>query len=427
MEPIRRYGTPYQGSKNAIARRIIDALPPGGVLVDAFCGGCAITHAAILSGKFGQIICNDLYPVAQQLFKNATEGKYRNETRWISRDDFNRLKDTDPYVAICWSFGNNQGQYLYSKEIEPWKKALHHARALGDHEPLRKMGINGSCTLLDVKKHADEYKDKYIRWWLSENGYPIEDLEELKRRCNNQLSVQSEELRQYLLKGLASSGMTQAEVGRRLGTQMTGHYFGRSQWEFPTKEYYDKMRTFMPALKKEYFEIVGLRDLWNSLQSLQSLQSLESLQGLQSLQSLESLQRLQSLQSLQSLQHIEYVQGMQYLPDLQYVKYSQTSYDELVIPDGAVVYCDPPYKGTEGYKNRTFDHERFYDWCEETAKRARVFISEYDMPADRFKPLESWSKAALMSSAGNGKCTERLFVPINQKDHLPRQLSLFES
>ncbi len=352
MEPIRRYGTPYQGSKNAIAKRIVDALPPGEALVDAFCGGCAITHAAFLSGKYGQIICNDLYPVAQQLFRNATEGKYRNETRWISRDDFNRLKDTDPYVAICWSFGNTQGQYLYSKEIEPWKKALHHARVLGDHEPLRKMGINGSCTRLDVKEHADEYKDKYIRWWLSENGYPIEDLEKLKQRYENN---------------------------------------------------------------------------FDAFKRLERLERLQRFGSIKSLQNLESLARLQRLQNLESLQHIEYVQGMQYLPDLQYVKYSQTSYDELVIPDGAVVYCDPPYKGTKRYKNRTFDHERFYDWCVETAKRARVFISEYDMPADRFKPLVSWSKMALLSSKGSVYCTERLFVPINQKDHQPRQLSLFES
>jgi site-specific DNA-adenine methylase len=43
------YGVPYQGSKSRIANDIIALLPEGRRLVDLFAGGCAITHAAILS------------------------------------------------------------------------------------------------------------------------------------------------------------------------------------------------------------------------------------------------------------------------------------------------------------------------------------------------------------------------------------------
>ena len=43
------YGVPYQGSKSRIAKDIIDQLPTGNRFVDLFAGGCAITHAAILS------------------------------------------------------------------------------------------------------------------------------------------------------------------------------------------------------------------------------------------------------------------------------------------------------------------------------------------------------------------------------------------
>ena len=46
-----RYGVPYQGSKNQIARWVIDNLPEDKILVDLFAGGCAVTHAAMLSGK----------------------------------------------------------------------------------------------------------------------------------------------------------------------------------------------------------------------------------------------------------------------------------------------------------------------------------------------------------------------------------------
>lgn len=44
-----RYGIPYMGSKNAIADDIVNILPKADNLYDLFCGGCAITHCAILN------------------------------------------------------------------------------------------------------------------------------------------------------------------------------------------------------------------------------------------------------------------------------------------------------------------------------------------------------------------------------------------
>ena len=118
------YGLPYKGSKNSIAKWVISNLPASHTFVDLFAGGCAVTHAAILSGKFGRFIANDIteYP---QVFRDAIDGKYRNECRWISREDFFRLKDIDPYVRLCWSFGNGMRSYLYDPEVERFKKHLH--------------------------------------------------------------------------------------------------------------------------------------------------------------------------------------------------------------------------------------------------------------------------------------------------------------
>lgn len=71
---------------------------------------------------------------------NALNGKYNDENRWISREDFFRLKDTDPYVAVVWSFGNNLRDYLYSKEIEPLKKAIHYAIFFSDYSLGKELG-----------------------------------------------------------------------------------------------------------------------------------------------------------------------------------------------------------------------------------------------------------------------------------------------
>lgn len=227
------YGVPYKGSKNMICSRLAEAIPAAENFYDLFAGGCAVTHRMLLGGKFAHYHANDLDGQGLRLFADSVAGKYRDEKRWISREDFQRMKDTDPYVSCCWSFGNNQKDYLYSKEVEPWKKALHYARVFDDFSLMAAFGIETDGSRADIVVHEEEYKRKYIRWWLSQQEYTREDLDALIARCEGDIAVQEEELRQYLLEGLRSSGLTQAEVGKRLGTQMTGHYFGKSQWAFP--------------------------------------------------------------------------------------------------------------------------------------------------------------------------------------------------
>lgn len=115
------YGVPYQGSKSKIAVDIIKLLPKGKRLVDLFGGGGAITHAALLSDKWEEVLYNDINPLITQLFIDAYNGKYRNYKRIVRRAEFHKLKDTDPFVRYICSFGNGGTDYLYSKEIEPVK------------------------------------------------------------------------------------------------------------------------------------------------------------------------------------------------------------------------------------------------------------------------------------------------------------------
>ena len=287
---MNRYGIPYKGSKNAIAAHIVaEFLPPSACLVDIFAGGCSITHAALEAGC-RKVIANDISD-APELFAAAARGEYKNEKRWISREDFARLKNNDAYVRYCWSFGNNGDTYMYSQEIEPWKKALHYARVLGDRSLLRDIlqeDCDGSRAAI-MAKH-DEYKNKYIKWWIAHQGYGAQELDTLIKVTQEDIKRESDILRTYLCNALKESGITQSEVNKRLGTQMAGHYFGASQWQFPTREAYQQMQTFMPALTTSYNDITACLNLMQSLQSLQRLQSLESLQRLQSLESLERLQ-----------------------------------------------------------------------------------------------------------------------------------------
>ena len=168
---MNQYGLPYMGSKSKIATYIINTLPSADNFYDLFAGGCAITHRVLLTNKYKNIYFNDINGVITQLFLDAINGKYKNETRWISREDFFKLKDTEEYVALCWSFGNSQRAYMYGEYIEPWKKALHYVRVLNDYSLLKEMGINGDGSRLDIKKHKEEYKQKYIEWYKKHYDY----------------------------------------------------------------------------------------------------------------------------------------------------------------------------------------------------------------------------------------------------------------
>ena len=131
------YGIPYKGSKNKIAESIIAQLPPAKHFYDLFGGGGAMTHCALLSGKYEVVHYNELNPLVFKAFKMAINGEFKNENRWISKEDFERLKDTDPYVACCFSFGNDFKTYCYAIDREPFKKAVHYSIFFDDDSLLK--------------------------------------------------------------------------------------------------------------------------------------------------------------------------------------------------------------------------------------------------------------------------------------------------
>lgn len=127
------YGLPYMGSKSKIVKHIVPLFPPADNFVDLFAGGGAVTHYAMTTTKYKHFIFNDINPLMPKAFEMALNGEFEKEKRWISREEFFRLRDTDPYAAICFSFGNNLSTYMYGKDIEPIKEAYHYALFFGDY------------------------------------------------------------------------------------------------------------------------------------------------------------------------------------------------------------------------------------------------------------------------------------------------------
>ena len=181
---MNKYGFPYKGSKNKLAEKIVNLFPDAENFYDLFCGGCAITHRALIENRWNNYVINDIDERCPKLFLDAINGKFKDETRWISREDFFKLKDDDGYVAFCWSFGNNGRCYLYAKDLEPYKKALHCALYFSDYSEAKKI-LNEKIEEIEIEK--DFYKKyllckKYIKHNPGlERLQSLESLERLQR------------------------------------------------------------------------------------------------------------------------------------------------------------------------------------------------------------------------------------------------------
>ena len=139
-----RYGLPYKGSKNAIAEWIVNKLPKAEIFVDLFFGGGAVTHRAMLSGKYDRFIVNDIDARLPKLFLECAYGQHTIKTHpeWVAREMFNEKKADDAYIALVWSFGNNGKDYLYGADIEEMKHAYHIACYENNVEPLKAWGYH---------------------------------------------------------------------------------------------------------------------------------------------------------------------------------------------------------------------------------------------------------------------------------------------
>ena len=171
----RKWGMPYKGSKNQIAEKIVNFLPEGEWLYDLFGGGGAITHCAALSGKWKHIVYNEINPVVFKGFQMAVHGEFKNENRWISREDFFRLKSSDPYAAICFSFGNDLRSYAYSKECELFKKAVHYSIFFNDNSLLKEYADLSNFNCSSKKPEERKLKlQRYLKVLLKENKIEVD-------------------------------------------------------------------------------------------------------------------------------------------------------------------------------------------------------------------------------------------------------------
>lgn len=153
---MKTYGLPYKGSKDKICSQICSLFPIKENFYDLFMGGGSITHYQLLQNQYKNYYANDFNPLVVKAFDMAIHGKFKNETRWISHEEFNKLKNVDPYVAFCFSFGNDLKSYAYGKDIEPYKKALHYLIVFEDESLMKEIFPNVDFSFVHKIKDVNE-------------------------------------------------------------------------------------------------------------------------------------------------------------------------------------------------------------------------------------------------------------------------------
>lgn len=151
------YGLPYKGSKSRICKWLMAHLPPADTFIDLFAGGCAVTHAAMLSGKYNHVIANDVQADVLELFHRVvTQGLSPEDWRPVSRQEFFLHAPTNPLVRLVWSFGNNCKSYLYAQDIEE-QKLLAHSMIVSETIRDRYTAFQSFCSTL--KNSQEAYRD----------------------------------------------------------------------------------------------------------------------------------------------------------------------------------------------------------------------------------------------------------------------------
>lgn len=265
-------------------------------------------------------------------FCDIIKGKLQPDYRWVSREEFHRLKDTDPIVKIVWSFGNNGRDYLYGKDREKLKKAMHYAVVFGDYSMSDALGIN--LHSLDQYDSLEEryraYKQLYALAFSKEDKTPP-----------------------YIT---ISRMFSEVAISPKCKSSQRDSCAAHSK-------------------KKDSSRLRPIERTWQTWNALLGLSKWGGKLGCLDLVS------------------------------------TQLDYQEVEILPHSTVYCDIPYKNTDGYgksKYGGFDYDRFYAWVD--SREYPVFISEYQMPSE-FTPIACKVRIGTMCQNNNHEVREeKIFV-----------------
>ena len=386
-------GIPYKGSKRKISHLILQEIikhaPHAKYFYDMFGGGGAMALNAHYNGYKTHYneLDKDVYVYMKFLISQLQnkKGKYGilpdEWYRFITKAEFDKIKaektpsEFRSFVLLNYSFANDWHSYFCNKEKEFFKQKGHYL-------------------LLDNDKDCAEWWDNHFK----DNGSVVGIYNHLHSEIYPNLNWR--ERRVYFVDlTLKIEAIRVAGIAHLFQKKSNADTY-KAVKDISQKDLCRLIDKYKPHLPKKNYKGTQGKGL-TELKQLQRLQQIQQLQRLGQLEQLERLQQLERLGQLGQLEHLQRLERLQQLQRLDLITHTNLDYAEVKIstpPQDTIIYADPPYANTSEYKlcGNSFDYERFYQWCIDKAKKGYyVFISEYNMPQDRFR--EIWSKEGYAS------------------------------
>ena len=96
------------------------------------------------------------------------------------------------------------------------------------------------------------------------------------------------------------------------------------------------------------------------------------------------------------------------------IDFRSGDYLEMILPENSLIYCDPPYEGTKGYKDK-INHKVFWQWCRDKSNEGHtIFVSEYNAPDD-FTCVKTVEHKNIFGKNRQYKRVEKLFRLVNER------------
>lgn len=309
-----KLGIPYMGSKRKLQPKILEHIkkhnPNQEYFIDMFGGGAQVSLCALENNLFKDVHYNELNTQVVNLLRKIQQGGVTEEFyEFISREEFFELiKGSDWKSGLqmtCWSFGNNQNDYLFGKKIEEKKKIIHNFI-------LESKNAEIFNSVFDMNVDLSEYQD-----------YSVNDRRKILQKILSQIVQNS-----------------------------------------PTK-----------------------------IEKLKDVQGVNgTVWGIQ-----EQLQRIHHLVNIQELKHLEQIK----IHNFNYSDFPLENFN----PENTILYCDIPYENTANYKEKSFNHKEFYEFCNNS--KFKIYVSSYESPLEEVLSVEHIS---ILSATNNSKkVQEKLF------------------
>lgn len=350
----KSFGLPYMGSKNATAENIVSMLPRGRRLLDLFGGGASVTHAALVSGRFEQVVYNDIDPLMVDML-NRLKDEPLAPLRFVDRVEFKERCKVDPMVFFCWKYPGARPEYKFSRGTEKLYELIFKL-----HEEREKGGLGEyrfQMALADPQSWAvDALKSVGVYNFTTDEVKAAEGL----------ILSHMDKIRELLNKSLKEHGKTVAYCVKLTNTAAS-HFFQKSQQHVPNMEVLKALeRGGAITISNELLDAINeYKDAVKELQYIKDCRQAykDDWAGVIQLNRPRSIyRRLEAVADCLK-------------QNADKITISNGEYNAMEVLPGDVIYLDPPYQDKEGYNSGGLDYNALTDWIKTHADNP-VYISE---------------------------------------------------